>query len=133
MQEKNTLVNQADAFENVNLFHFEGDNEEKEYLILVVSENSESDTDDLIKDWFILVGRQNTYDSLMNYIESGFIQAQESFIIPKGSKIEEGITVFDFMKKMKEEKRVFDDSDFEIEDYRIIEEAKYLFESEKEE
>lgn len=79
--------------------------------------------------WVMVVGRQNAYDTVKDYFlskelsESGItFDAYESRIVvesKKGGIRLDGISVYKFMKSMKSEGKVVDDSDFDIEEWAV--------------
>jgi hypothetical protein len=91
---------------------------EKVYLILIVGRDL---NDDEFRDWEFKEGRQDAYDYIKNYIESGYsvVDIYESKIIVSSEKVKvtDGITIYEFMKAMKENDKVIDYTSFDIEDY----------------
>lgn len=117
---------------------FEGENpDEKVYLLLLSIYDTNSTRDDIIRHWEIKVGRQATYDALKELVKYEAIDPNTSFIIG-GSSINADIiinckteardnikfndvspiTVFRFLKAMKENHKVLDGDDmFNIDDF----------------
>ena len=91
---------------------------EKTYLILI--EGLDLD-DGEFRDWEIKVGRQAAYDYIKNYIESEYnvidVYASKIIVSSEKVKVTDGITIYEFMKVMKETEKVIDYSNFNIEDY----------------
>lgn len=95
---------------------------EKTYLILIdgcEKDNEESQH----RDWEIVVGRQSAYDYIKNIIESEYIlvDVEKSKIIVDSDKVKisDGVSIYEFMKAMKEEDLIIDYTSFDIEDYVI--------------
>ena len=117
---------------------FEGDNpDEKVYLLLLSIYDTNSIRDDIIRHWEVKVGRQATYDKLKELVKYEAIDPNTSFIIG-GSAINADITingktevrdnikfndvspitVFRFLKAMKENHLILDgDEMFNIDDF----------------
>ena len=62
---------------------FEGENpDEKAYLVLLsIYDISEENSGDVMREWNIKVGRQNTYDYLKELVKNEAIDPNTSFII----------------------------------------------------
>lgn len=97
---------------------------EKTYLILIEGEEVHDDPTSepqKIRDWEIVTGRQSAYDYIKNMIKSGYIIVDtiKSKIIVDSEKVKvsDGITIYEFMKLMKEADKVIDYDSFDIEDY----------------
>lgn len=97
---------------------------EKTYLILLDGENVNGDTvirGETFRDWELVTGRQKAYDYIKNIIESEYaiINVIKSKIIVSSDKVKvtDGITIYEFMKAMKEENKVIDYTSFDISDY----------------
>ena len=93
---------------------------EKAYLILI--EGYETDNDGKkFRDWDIVEGRQEAYDYIKSMITSDYvsIDIMESKIIVSSEKVKvtDGISIYEFMKAMKESDKVIDYTSFDIEDY----------------
>ena len=90
---------------------------DKIYLVLI---DGESECQKF-RDWEILEGRQKAYDYIMNLLKSNYaeIDIHESRIIVSSEKVKvtDGISIYEFMKVMKEKDKVIDYSSFDIEDY----------------
>lgn len=93
------------------------DPESKVYLLLL--EVTDSENDEEVRDWSVFVGRQETYDYLVNLVVNEAIDPNHSFIIAGDVKFEEAITVYRFLKSMRDNELVLDGSDFSIEEYAI--------------
>ena len=94
--------------------------EEKTYLILMDGiENDSNET--RFRDWEIVVGRQSAYDYIKNLLESEYVLINifESKIIVNSEKVKvtDGISVYKFMKMMKEQDKVIDYTSFDIDEY----------------
>lgn len=91
---------------------------EKTYLILIEARDLD---DGEFRDWEIKEGRQAAYDYIKNYIESDYteVDVHKSRIIVSSEKVKvtDGISIYEFMKAMKENDKVIDYSSFDIEDY----------------
>ena len=102
--------------------------DEKVYLILlsVYPVNGE----ETIREWQVKIGRQTTYDFLKDLVKNEAIDPNESFIISGSSEYEEAfhkdnarfegkpITVFRFLKVMRDSRKVLDDqTDFDINEF----------------
>ena len=90
----------------------------KPYLILLKL----TDEDETIGEtmWCIQIGRQDTYDYLKNLVKSEAIDVHHSFVISGNIKFEDAITVFRFMKTMREDEKILDgDEGFDINDYTL--------------
>lgn len=90
---------------------------DKIYLVLIDGESEGQK----FRDWEILEGRQKAYDYIMNLLKSNYaeIDIHESRIIVSSEKVKitDGISIYKFMKGMKNNDKVIDYSDFDIEDY----------------
>lgn len=93
---------------------------EKLYLILIEGSENDNEGKDF-RDWEIVEGRQAAYDYIKNYLESDFvsIDVYKSKIIVSSEKVKvtDGITIYEFMKVMKEKEKVIDYSSFDIDEY----------------
>ena len=114
---------------------FEGENpDEKAYLVLLsIYDISEENSGDVMREWNIKVGRQNTYDYLKELVKNEAIDPNTSFIIAgdlfgfdDGDKINikfndiSPATVFRFLKIMRENNKVLDgDETFDINEFDI--------------
>lgn len=108
---------------------FEDNPEEKIYLLLLkIYSNNESEDD--IKDWFIKIGRQATYNYLRDLVKNEAIDPNESFVIAGLLEFEDilnkenvsfnskPVSVFRFMKVMYENKKILDSNeDFDINEF----------------
>lgn len=97
------------------------DNEpEKTYLILIDGEET-SEGGSRFRDWEIVTGRQNAYDYIKNMLENIYvsINVDTSKIIVNSDKVKvlNGLTIYEFMKAMKDEDKVIDYTSFDIDDY----------------
>lgn len=92
--------------------------QEKTYLILIDGIEND-DAQQRYRDWDYVVGRQEAYDYIKNILESGYVivDINESKIIVDSLKINDGISIYEFMKAMKEKDKIIDYSSFDIEDY----------------
>lgn len=95
---------------------------EKTYLILL--DGVETDDESVrFRDWEFKEGRQAAYDYIKSILESDYVQIDiiESRIIVSSEKVKvtDGISIYKFMKSMKEKDKVIDYSSFDIEDYLI--------------
>ena len=94
----------------------------KVYLILSVGYSQDKETEgNEIRDWEIVVGRQETYDRLKNLIQSEAIDPHVSFVLSGETAPEEAITVFRFMKYCQDGDKVVDNTSFDINEYAISE------------
>lgn len=93
---------------------------EKTYLILLdgLDVNAACQR---FRDWEIVEGRQAAYDYIKQFLESGYLEIDviESKIIVSSEKVKvtDGISIYKFMKNMKEKDKVIDYTSFDIEDY----------------
>ena len=94
---------------------------EKIYLILIDGEEIIDGDGKKIRDWEFKEGRQAAYDYIKNMIESNYIivDVMESKIIVSSEKVKvtDGISIYEFMKAMKDNNKVIDYTSFDIEDY----------------
>ena len=97
---------------------------EKIYLILLDGTEPEYGHDDVAKpfrDWQIKEGRQAAYDYIKSMLENQYVEinVHESRIIVSSEKVKvtDGISIYEFMKVMKEQDKVIDYTSFDIEDY----------------
>ena len=116
MENQNVTVNNEGLVRGVSY-----DTEpEKEYLILIDGEEIDGDGS-RFRDWEVVVGRQKAYDYIKNMLENGYvsINVDTSKIIVNSEKVKvlNGLTIYEFMKAMKDEEKVIDYSSFDIEDY----------------
>ena len=90
---------------------------EKTYLVLIDATDIESE--EQYQEWRFIEGRQKAYDYIKGRIENHYItvDVHKSLIIVNSVKINEGISVYSFMKVMKETEKVIDYTSFDIEDY----------------
>lgn len=116
MENQNVVVNNEGLVRGVSY-----DTEpEKEYLILIDGEEIDN-YGSRFRDWEVVVGRQKAYDYIKNMLENGYvsINVDTSKIIVNSEKVKvlNGLTIYEFMKAMKDEEKVIDYSSFDIEDY----------------
>lgn len=96
---------------------------EKDYLILIEGENLENEREESKKfrDWVFVTGRQSAYDYIKNLIKSQYaiVDTIKSKIIVNSEKVKisDGISIYEFMKLMKENDKVIDYESFDIDDY----------------
>lgn len=95
---------------------------EKTYLILI--DGAETDNEEVrYRDWEIKLGRQAAYDYIKDLLESRYatIDVIESKIIVSSEnvKVTDGVSIYVFMKEMKDKDKVIDYSSFDIEEYLI--------------
>lgn len=93
---------------------------EKTYLILI--DGVENDNEGKpYRDWEIVTGRQAAYDYIKSMLENEYVivNVEESKIIVDSPnvKITDGVSIYAFMKNMKDNDKVIDYSSFDIEDY----------------
>lgn len=95
---------------------------EKTYLILIDGEEKDEELGNKpFRDWEFKEGRQKAYDYIKDMLEGDFvlIDVYKSKVIVGSEKIKitDGISIYEFMKVMKEKDKVVDYSSFDIEDY----------------
>jgi hypothetical protein len=116
LKEVNQMINENQLVRGVS---YETE-PEKTYLILIEGEEI-SNGGEPYRDWQIITGRQDAYDYIKNYLESDFvsIDVYKSKIIVSSEKVKvtDGITIYEFMKVMKEKEKVIDYSSFDIDEY----------------
>ena len=93
---------------------------EKIYLILI--DGVESDNEGKpYRDWELVTGRQAAYDYIKTMLENEYVivNVEESKIIVNSEnvKITDGVSIYAFMKNMKETDKIIDYTSFDIEDY----------------
>ena len=145
--ELNKIIRDVEEEEGINLGAVipaitfeEEDPDKKAYLVLLsIYDTSEDAKDDIIRQWEIKIGRQATYDYLKELVKYEAIDPNTSFIIG-GSVINSDvvydnvtneknnihfndvspITVFRFLKVMRENKKILDGDDmFNVNDFDI--------------
>ena len=93
---------------------------EKIYLILIDGYENDEDAKPY-RDWELVTGRQEAYDYIKNMLENEYIiiNVEESKIIVSSEnvKITDGVSIYAFMKNMKENDKIIDYTSFDIEDY----------------
>ena len=93
---------------------------EKIYLILIDGEEVDNEGT-RFRDWETVEGRQAAYDYIKNMLQSEYvlIDVHTSKIIVSSEKVKitDGISIYEFMKNMKENDKVIDYTSFDIEDY----------------
>lgn len=91
---------------------------DKTYLVLIDGEDEEGKK---FRDWEILIGRQKAYDYIKDMLLSDYanIDVHTSRIIVSSDKVKvtDGVSIYKFMKGMKDGDKVIDYSSFDIEDY----------------
>ena len=94
---------------------------EKIYLILIDGIDINNDIQTPYRDWELVTGRQAAYDYIKSMIENDYviINVEESKIIVNSEnvKITDGVSIYDFMKTMKDNNKIIDYTSFDIEDY----------------
>ena len=109
---------------------FGEDPDEKLYLVLLLIYPSD-EVDECLKDWSIKVGRQATYDYLKDLVKYEAIDPNHSFIMAADKIMEtlgnrdnvifnnsKPVTVFRFLKAMRESNMVLDgDDEFDINEF----------------
>ena len=92
---------------------------EKIYLILIEGKSQDEEIE--FRDWELKEGRQNAYDYIKDYIMSEYVEIDihKSRIIVSSEKVKvtDGISIYEFMKAMKDKDKVIDYTSFDIEDY----------------
>ena len=98
--------------------------EEPDKIYLVLLDGVDKDETTKFRDWEFIEGRQKAYDYIKSMIESEYLNIDilESKIIVNSEKvkIDDGISIYEFMKTMKEKDKIIDYTSFDIEDYYII-------------
>lgn len=93
---------------------------EKTYLILLDGVDNDN-TANPFRDWQMKEGRQAAYDYIKEMVENQYvnINVHTSRIIVSSEKVKitDSISIYKFMKTMKENDKVIDYSSFDIEDY----------------
>lgn len=93
---------------------------EKTYLILIDGTERYNESKPY-RDWELVVGRQKAYDYIKTMLENEYIvvNVEESKIIVNSEnvKITDGVSIYSFMKNMKDTDKIIDYSSFDIEDY----------------
>lgn len=96
------------------------DKSEKRYLIIIKGIECDQDEKEF-KDWEWKIGRQEAYDYIKGLIESDYvdINVHESkiFVDSEKVKLADALSVYEFMKIMKTDNKVKDDTNFDIEDF----------------
>ena len=97
---------------------------EKTYLILLDGYEEVNAGDNIAKpfrDWQMKEGRQAAYDYIKDMVKSEYviIDVHKSRIIVSSEivKVTDGISIYEFMKIMKDKEKVIDYTSFDIEDY----------------
>lgn len=94
----------------------------KVYLLLLtlyeetIDDDGEYDDLSIVKEWYTIIGRQKTYDSLKVLIENHGIDVHRSFVLSGETAPEKAISVYRFMKICLESNKVRDRSGFDIDD-----------------
>ena len=93
----------------------------KVYLLLLTLyeetiDDGEYDDLSIVKEWYTVIGRQKTYDSLKVLIENHGIDVHRSFVLSGETAPEKAISVYRFMKICLESNKVRDRSGFDIDD-----------------
>lgn len=110
---------------------FDDPPDEKIYLVLLtIYPTSFAEEEEIVRDWQIKVGRQETYDFLKDLVKEEAIDPNASFIIVGSDEYDEQfkkpnanfsgkpITVFRFLKVMLDSNKVLDDkADFDINEF----------------
>ena len=93
---------------------------EKTYLILLDGEECDNEARPY-RDWQMKEGRQAAYDYIKDMLKNEYvnINVHTSRIIVSSEKVKvtDGISIYEFMKVMKENDKVIDYTSFDIEDY----------------
>lgn len=93
---------------------------EKVYLILIDGEEISNEALQY-RDWEIVTGRQAAYDYIKNMIESEYVSVDvhksKIIVSSEAVKVTDGISIYKFMKSMKEADKVIDYTSFDIDDY----------------
>lgn len=88
------------------------------YLVLSTLYNYADDPDDEISLSFdVIIGRQATYEYLKLQVMEEYLDPMLSYIGGEDTKVGEMKTVRWFLKTMKEQEKVFDPSDFDVDEY----------------
>lgn len=97
---------------------FKDDPTMKPYLLLLKLTDSDEQAGDTL--WLIRIGRQDTYDYLKDLIKAEAIDLHHSFVMSGNIKFEDAITIFRFMKTMRDDDKVLDgDEYFDIDEYTL--------------
>lgn len=93
---------------------------EKIYLILIDGVENDNEAKPY-RDWELVTGRQAAYDYIKTMLENEYVivNVEESKIIVNSEnvKITDGVSIYAFMKNMKETDKIIDYTSFDIEDY----------------
>lgn len=93
---------------------------EKMYLILISGEIVDRHREGEYRDYEWKIGRQNAYEYIRDLImneEDVYIDIHKSMIISESVNILDAISIYEFMKLVKEV--VIDETGFDIEEYNI--------------
>lgn len=103
----------------IDAISFDGqDPDDIRYLLLIrVLEPASPDED--CYEWFIKTGRQTTYDFLKELILSCVVDIDESFIMGETSTIKTSISIYKFMKSVKDNEKIIDNTSFDVDEYRL--------------
>lgn len=100
----------------------EKEEEKKLYLVLFEASRGDRETD-IIRDWMICEGRQETYDyikeSLLAFANEG-VQVDidnKSIVLVNHGDINNAATVREFMQYMRETNKIIDETSFDIEEF----------------
>ena len=98
---------------------FDGpDPDEMKYLLLIKAIEP-SNIDDYGYEWFVKSGRQATYDFLKELLTSCIVDVDESFIMAESSTIKSAISIYKFMRNMKDGGKVIENTSFDPDEYRL--------------
>lgn len=109
---------------------FDNPPDEKIYLVLLTIYPTSFVEEEIVRDWQVKVGRQETYDFLKDLVKEEAIDPNASFVIVGSDEYDEQfrkpnvnfsgkpITVFRFLKVMLDSNKVLDDkADFDINEF----------------
>ena len=106
------------------IIFIEAENPDKKvYLVLQENMLNDDSNEEPTRDWRIVIGRQALYNLLKGYLEYSDTTPEDimnpvySFVVEINMPITKAVNVCKFMKMMKEEGKVVDNSDFNIADY----------------
>lgn len=100
---------------------FDGpDPDETHYLLLLyIFKDDDLDySEEECRSWKMRIGRQATYDYLKELIETESIDPTRSYIMAESSTLKTSRKIYNFMRRMKEDGRVIDNTEFNISDYK---------------
>lgn len=110
-----------EAGETIKPFTIEPDDSGETKLYLLLLYIDDGNNSEPIQEFIFITGRQKAYDTLKTYVENdiAYVDVMKSRVLVDSPNvsISHKLSVYMFMKNMRESGKIIDDTSFDIEEY----------------